>query len=853
MKHRFKEFVLDREAGRLEGPEGEIRLRPQAFRMLEALAEAAPRIVSQEELLDRVWGVEHLSPASVKQAVSEVRLALGDDPSRPTIIETVPRRGYRFIAPLEEIIPQAIPSPAPGPELATRPIPVAVLPPVLPQPTPLPPVSRRSWWLAAVLAVPALALAGLMDRPKPGPAASVSRTELVPVAVPARPSVAVLAFQNLSGDPADDWISAALAEIVGFELAAPGDLRVIPADTVARMRREIPLPAMERPAPASLTGIARNLGTDLVVTGSYLLAAVEGEERLRVQVLAQNVGTGETVAWARQTGRPEAVIELATAAARGLRATLGSSPAGSPPPEAVALAGSAGSLRFYAQALERLRVWDASTALPLLEQAAEVDPENPFVRDALAATFSRLGFDARMKEEAQKALDLSGSLPPAIRLGMEGRSREIRGEWEEAAKAYAALWRLHPDDVEAGLRLAAAQRKAGETAFAEATVAALRRLPPPSGDDPRIDLALGDIACQLGAFDRCSDATTRAMDKAERRGATLLTAAARFDRGWALYRLGNSEAALADFRAARGLYLKAGDRGAAAGALAGAASVLQDTGRSAEARQAYEEILPAFQEIGDRSREARALNNLATLLGEQGDYAGMAALFERSLAIKREIGDLTGAARTLANLGNLLQGLGDLREARRRIEEALAIDRKLTNSYGVAFALRGLARVLTKEGKPAEARAALEEALGLSRKSGDADGAAEALFALGELADKEGRPGPARERYTQALTEFERLGATGDVVHTRITLAEHDLEQGRPDAARAGFENALAAAVKIGNSVYEDQARKGLSQVTGKTSPPAGPPARETGSAGSPRGSGAPALSSAGTRGSSAP
>lgn len=817
MKHRFGEFILDREAGRLDGPDGEIRLRPQAFRMLEALAEAAPRIVSQEELLDRVWGVEHLSPASVKQAVSEVRQALGDDPARPAVIETVPRRGYRFIAPLEPVAPE--PVPARASELSTRPLVIADL---LPAPPPVPPsrAERRGWWLAAAIAVPVLtglSLSGLIDRPEPAPAASP--TTSAPVAAPARPSVAVLGFQNLSGDPGDGWISAALAEIVGFELAAPGDLRVIPADTVARMRRELPLPETEKPALASLSGIAKNLGTDLVVTGSYLLAAVEGEKKLRVQVLAQDVRTGETVAWARQTGQPDAVIELATAAARGLRATLGGPSAGRPSPEAVALAGSAGSLRLYAEALERLRVWDAPAALSLLEQAAEVDPENPFVRDALAATFSSLGFDARMKEEAQKALDLSGSLPPALRLGIEGRSREIRGEWEEAAKAYAALWRLHPDDVEAGLRLAAAQRKAGETASAEATIAALRRLPPPSSDDPRIDLALGDIACQLGAFGRCRDATTRAMGKAERRGATLLAAAARFDRGWALFRLGKSEAALADFRAARGLYLKAGDRGAAAGALAGAASVLQETGRSAEARQAFEEILPAFQEIGDRSREARALNNLATLLGEQGDYAGMAALFERSLAIKREIGDLPGAARTLANLGNVLHAQGDLSKARRRIEEALAIDRKLANSYGVAFGLRGLARMLIQEGKPAQARAALEEALGLSRKSGDADGAAEALFALGELADKEGRPGKARERYMQALAEFERLGSTGDVVHTRITLAEHDLKQGRPNAAQTGFEEALAAAVKIGNSVYEDQARKGLSRVTGKASP----------------------------------
>src|SRR4029077_10327359 len=117
MKHRFGELVLDLEAGRLLGPGGEIRLRPQAFKLLVVLVENAPRLLSQEELLDRVWGVEHLSPASVKQAVSEVRQALGDDPARPAVIETVSRRGYRFIAPLIRIEEEGAATRKPRPSL----------------------------------------------------------------------------------------------------------------------------------------------------------------------------------------------------------------------------------------------------------------------------------------------------------------------------------------------------------------------------------------------------------------------------------------------------------------------------------------------------------------------------------------------------------------------------------------------------------------------------------------------------------------------------------------------------------------------------------------------------------------
>jgi len=142
LRQRFFEFILDRETSRLLGPGGEVRLRPQAFRLLEVLLESAPKILTQNELIDRVWGVVHLSPASVKQAISELRLALGDDPARPRLIETVHRRGYRFIAPLEPI-PQSASTAEPSAEPA-RSDKVAA-------PTPRPGIFRRSLAAAILL------------------------------------------------------------------------------------------------------------------------------------------------------------------------------------------------------------------------------------------------------------------------------------------------------------------------------------------------------------------------------------------------------------------------------------------------------------------------------------------------------------------------------------------------------------------------------------------------------------------------------------------------------------------------------------------------------------------------------
>lgn len=795
MKLQFGSFVLDREAGRLLGSEGEIHLRPQAFRMLEALAGNAPRILSQEELLDLVWGVEHLSPASVKQAVSEVRQALGDDPARPAVIETVPRRGYRFIAPIAPVAETARPEVEP------------------PRPAAPP---RRSFRLAAAMAVPILgglsALALVQHPPAEIPSRTAAHAAPAPASA-ARRSVAILGFKNLSGSPEDDWISNALTGVVGFELAAPGQVRLIPDEEVARARRELTLSAAESHSPESLAGVRRNLGTDLAVAGSYLRTHAGGGEKLRLQVLVQDVRTGETVAWARQTGDPDELIDLATAAARGILGSIGGRGSGG---SLATFAANQESLHLSSEALARLQAWNAPAALPLLRQAAVLDPANPFVQDALTMAYVRLGFNARAGEAAQRAMELSRDLPREVRLGIEGRSREVRSEWKEAVEIYSSLWQLHPDDLEAGLRLAGAQVAAGHADQALETVTALRRLPSPAGGDPRIDAAEYDAAWQLGDFPRCRDAASRVIAGAERRGAPLLAARGRFDRGWALHRLGREDAALADFRESHDLRGRMGDRGAAAGTLAAMAAVFQETGRVAEARKAYESALPVLREIGDRNREAKALNNFAALLGDQRDFDGVTALLERSLEIKRETGDLQGEALTLTNLGNMLRGQGQLAPARTRLEEALKINRGLQDAYGTAFTLRGLARVHVREGKSESALALLEEALALSRKSRDADGAAEALQALGDLTYKAGRLERAREWYQQALEEFRRLKQPGSMVYPLLSLAEMEEKRKRFAAAQAFYDQALPLALKAENDFLEAHVRSGLAWTAEK-------------------------------------
>ena len=95
---RFDHFELDEAEARLTCAGEPVALAPKPFAVLCALARTPGRLVTKNALLDLVWGHHFVTESVLKSAISELRAALDDDPKQPRYIETVCRRGYRFIA-----------------------------------------------------------------------------------------------------------------------------------------------------------------------------------------------------------------------------------------------------------------------------------------------------------------------------------------------------------------------------------------------------------------------------------------------------------------------------------------------------------------------------------------------------------------------------------------------------------------------------------------------------------------------------------------------------------------------------------------------------------------------------------
>jgi DNA-binding winged helix-turn-helix (wHTH) protein len=109
----FGPFVLDCAGAELRRGDEKVPLRPKCFDVLLHLVQQPGKLVTKDELLDQVWSDAVISEATLSRTVASLRAALEDDPESPKYIETISRRGYKFIGPVEETA--ADPRMEPGP------------------------------------------------------------------------------------------------------------------------------------------------------------------------------------------------------------------------------------------------------------------------------------------------------------------------------------------------------------------------------------------------------------------------------------------------------------------------------------------------------------------------------------------------------------------------------------------------------------------------------------------------------------------------------------------------------------------------------------------------------------------
>jgi len=794
--YRFGLFALDVSALSLTRNGVRIKLQDQPFQLLALLLEKSGQVVKREELRQRLWPGNTFVDfdKSLGVAVLKIREALGDSAINPTFLETLPRRGYRFIAPVSvEGKSEGATDVPPGGKTSA---PVALPEPGEPWTESPGSASsageqaakmrmRKLWTGAAILCITAALgftafhFRAVLRRNSKSAPVSTSPLKL-------RRSVAVLGFRNVGGGENQDWLSTAFTEMLNTELAANGDLRLVSDEDVANVKHDLSLTVEDTLAKGTLAKLRSSLDADVVVVGSYTLLTDGGKNRIRLDIRAQDTALGETITEDAITGEESNLFDIASQAGNRLRESLDPALSLAPGGSAQRFPGSTNqvAVQFYSEGRARSYEFDFVGARDFLRRAVAADPGFALAHSALSDAWSKLGYETEARYEAKLALQDMRGLPPEIGLEIQGRYRESANDWPSAASTYRTLFNLFPDNLNYGLRLASEQLHLNPV-DAEHTLTTLRKLPSPLGDDPRIDLMEASVMIFQG-IPKARDAAERAIAKASALGATLMVA-----HGYGILCQQDSslaqsmEQSVSECTLARNSYISAGDRNNAARTLNDFAALYYQHGDLDKAEKMWREAIVVFRDVGDTQGLAASSNNVGDVLMTRGRLAEARKLLEQAIAGYELVGDRSGVALAKVDLGQIALQKADLPQAKADYEQALAIGTQVSDKSASAYGLAGLGEVSMERDQLPEARKKFESALKLRSEIGQKETILQTRVALARLRIEEGHAADAERDASTCQDELDKAQMQDDELEAGLVLVRALLAQAKTSEAKS--------------------------------------------------------------------
>ncbi len=761
-----------------------VQLTPKAFDLLVILVESAGHLLCRHELIEQLWAQAIVEEHSLTWNISALRRALGDDGEIPRYVETVRGHGYRFIVPVQCLTPE-VSEPS-----SDSPTAVHDIVPANPPQTTLIDTSAANpapWFRhhgKLILVITGISLIALLLATR---LIFSSTPAISPQANSRRPSIAVLGFHNLSNNHDLDWIGDALTEMLSTELASGHMVNIVPAADVARMRHNMDTQGTDNTwTPAQLARLRKTLGVKATIDGAYLRQGNAKNQRIRVDVhmLLSANGTQTTTWTASATG--DDLFALVVKLGRQLRGKLGlMRPNPAQQSEFMAsMPSTSGAAADYASGLSALASGNALLARTLLARATQKEPDFPLAHSALARAWMDLGDNQRAATEARQALRHSAGLSYTQRQLLLGLQAEATHQWNQATGAYQKLFDTNPDSLYYGLMLARTQMKAENYTQAKSTLAQLRKLPTPFGNDPRVMMASANLYANLNEnqayYDTAMRAAERAMDLDEDElQAKALSAAAN-----ARINLNDFTAALTLAKKAKALYANNDKLSLDVGInLERMGMAHNGLGQYDQAIKAYGNASESFAGIGNRYWQAISLNNIAGVYFRRDQLAKARNYYVRALPIFRDLHRDTAVAIVLNNLSSVVGNQGNLVQAIEYEKQSLALHRATGTPRSIAAVLLNLGLNSFALGRLDAAGKYLREARNVYLDQHAVADASDAVSGLADLAYARNQLEAARKGYERALAMRRKQKVATSVAWSQRDLAELDLDTGHPERA----------------------------------------------------------------------
>lgn len=435
-----------------------LKLRPQAYQVLLLLTERSGKVVSRDQLRERLWAQETYVDFEhgLNTAVMELRAVLSDSAAEPKFIQTLPRLGYRFMVPVSSEQPTTVPERESAPLVDIPAIqekeskPEGAVAPGRESATALGSVqsaanSRRSWrtlwWVpaAVVLALAAVTLLGWQNW---------FRKANPPAQHEVRQMIAVLPFENLTGDPAQEYFSDGLTEEMIDQLGRldPAHLGVIGRNSVMRYKT----------IHEATAAIGRELGV------SYLLEGSVRRDSDEVRISAQLIQVQDQASvWSRQYDRQLRDVlalqsEIAREIAGGIHLTLDDAARNA---GATAQPQTAAANDAYDLYLRGLYFWNKrgadniKRATDYFQQSIRRDPNSARAYSGLAESYALVSgyagvppkdFLQKADAAARRAVALDPNLAEA-HVAMAVVAQDCDWDWATAEREYRRAIELNPN------------------------------------------------------------------------------------------------------------------------------------------------------------------------------------------------------------------------------------------------------------------------------------------------------------------------------------------------------------------------------------------------------------------------
>jgi tetratricopeptide (TPR) repeat protein/predicted Ser/Thr protein kinase len=566
-------------------------------------------------------------------------------------------------------------------------------------------------------------------------------------------SLAVMPFQNASGDQSWDWLGPSLADMLSTDVGQSSQLRTISSDRVQQVFHDLRIAPNSVVDSSTLGRVAEFTNADTLVWGRFtklgdqirIDATVQDRKHSRtVQVKAEAANQQDlSAAVDRLAGQIRQNLSLSSDLVKELQGQ-------SFKPTST----SVDALRDYNQGLQLLRQGNNLEAQKKLQAATTEDPQFAAAFSRLGEAYSSLGYDTEAEQAARRAVDLSQSLPLAQKLFIEASMARVTKDNPKAIAAYENLAKSFPDNLDVLFALGSLYEDAGDLDKARSYYGRML------ADGKNLDalLAMGRVEIKAGnpqlGLDPLDKARHLAIDLDNQEQQALILQAT----GIAYRTMNKPAEALRNYEDSMAINQRLGQKRGVAASLVEIAGVQASLGNPDAALVAYNDALKIRREIGAKKDAGDTLIDLGDFYLERGQPDQALQAFKESLQIQRDAGDETYQALCLNNIATAYAQKGENEDALTYLQQAIQIREKQNVPGDIAETLHNLGETYSALGQYDQAMTSYMQGLDLYRKAGDNQGAAVMSRSMGLVFEYQGRLGPAVGALQDAVKAFRDLG-----------------------------------------------------------------------------------------------